>query len=128
MTLNTDTGPTGKDKDGKKKKKNFYQSRLKYTQPADNRPSGVLFVRHSPLPFIRRSSLALLIDDNLVVHAKFALWHSTKVALHHNPARHVGAQDLACAGGKREFINLKLAGTPSLQESEEPSAVSACSA
>lgn len=58
---------------------------------------------HSPLPFVGRSSLALLVDDNLVVHAKFALWHSAKVALHHDSARHVSAQNLACAGGRREF-------------------------
>lgn len=60
----------------------------------------------SPLPFIRRSSLALLVDDNLVVHAEFALWHSTKVALHHDPARHVGAQDLAC-GWKSGNLSLE---------------------
>lgn len=60
---------------------------------------------HSPLPcFVGRSSLALLVDDNLVVHAEFALRHSAKVALHHHSARHVGAQDLACAGGREEVV------------------------
>lgn len=53
----------------------------------------------SPLPcIVRRSSLSLLVDDNLVVHAEFALGHSAQVALHHHSARHVGTQHLACMG------------------------------
>lgn len=57
--------------------------------------SASLF-HHSPLPrVVGRSSLALLVDNNLVIHSKFALWHSTQIALHHNTTRHVGTQDLA---------------------------------
>lgn len=42
---------------------------------------------HSPLPsVISSSTLALLVDDNLVVHAEFALGHPAQVALHHYSA------------------------------------------
>lgn len=66
----------------------------------------------SPLPcFIGRSTLALLVDNNLVVHAEFALGHPAQVALHHYSARHVSAQDLAWTGRRKEleFMSPKIA-------------------
>lgn len=66
----------------------------------------------SPLPcFIRRSTLALLVDNDLVVHAELALGHPAQVALHHYSARHVGAQDLAWTGRRKEleFMSLQIA-------------------
>lgn len=49
----------------------------------------------SPLACIISSApFALLVDDNLVVHAKLALRHSTQVALHNHTARDMSAQHL----------------------------------
>lgn len=53
------------------------------------------------------SPFALFVDDDLVVHAEFTLGHSTQVAFHHHPARHVGAQDLACTGRKERDYRSK---------------------
>lgn len=51
---------------------------------------------HQVLPFPRfiRSPFALFFNDNLVIHAKLALWHSTQIALHHHSARDMGTQNL----------------------------------
>lgn len=49
------------------------------------------------LPFIRRSFLALHIKDNFVVHAEFALGHSTQVA----PSSRLG-QTRWCSGRRLE--------------------------
>lgn len=65
--------------------------------------------RHPPLPcLVRASPFALFVDDDLVVHAEFTLGHSAQVAFHHYPARHVGAQDLACTGGKERGDRLQI--------------------
>lgn len=69
---------------------------------------NVLSADRSPLAsIIGCSSFALLVDDNLVIHAKFALGHSTQVALHHHSARHVGAQDLAWTRAGGETLSLE---------------------
>lgn len=40
------------------------------------------------------ATFALLVDDDLVVHAKLALGHATQVALHDHTARHMRTQNL----------------------------------
>lgn len=43
---------------------------------------------------VSAASFALLVDDDLVVHAELALGHAAQVALHDHAARHVRTQDL----------------------------------
>lgn len=51
-----------------------------------------------PFPRFIRSPFALFFNDNLVIHAKLALWHSTQITLHHHSARHMGTQNLTWSG------------------------------
>lgn len=47
-----------------------------------------------PLACFISCAFALLLNNNLVIHSKLALRHATQVALHHHPARYMGAQHL----------------------------------
>lgn len=51
-------------------------------------PGGKWSLGPNLLPFSRFicSPFALFFNDNLVIHAKLALWHSTQVTLHHHSA------------------------------------------
>lgn len=60
----------------------------------------------APLPdFLGCSGFPLLVDDDLVVHAELALWHSAEVALHHHAARHVRAQHLTCGNTRHALLD-----------------------
>ena len=43
--------------------------------------------------------LGLFLHHQFIVHPKLALWHSTQIALHDDPPRHMGAQGLTWGRG-----------------------------
>lgn len=56
-----------------------------------------------PFPRFICSPFALFFNDNLVIHAKLALWHSTQITLHHHSARHMGTQNLTWIGKEHSW-------------------------
>lgn len=67
----------------------------------------VAFTQHLlPFPRFIRSPFALFFNDDLVIHAKLALWHSTQITLHHHSARDVGTQNLTWCREERNSEHL----------------------
>lgn len=61
-----------------------------------------------PFPRFIRSPFALFFNDNLVIHAKLALWHSTQITLHHHSARDMGTQNLTWCREEHSSEHLRM--------------------